>query len=85
MSSKLRASLGSGRYGIVTAIPQSRRNFTLVRYGERHEVDPGGDSVRELGLALLGPPVVTADGVPVSFDTRKATAVLALLAVTGRR
>jgi DNA-binding SARP family transcriptional activator/tetratricopeptide (TPR) repeat protein len=82
--SKLRASLGSGRYGIVTAIPPTPRNFTLVRYGERHEVDPGGDSVRELGLGLLGPPVVTADGVPVSFDTRKATAVLALLAMAGR-
>ena len=38
----------------------------------------------ELGLALLGPPVVTWDGAPVSFDTRKATAVLALLAVDGR-
>ncbi len=55
-----------------------------MRYGERHEVDPGGDSVRELGLDLLGPPVVTADGVPVSFDTRKATAVLAVLAMAGR-
>ena len=35
----------------------------------------------ELDLALLGPPAVTRDGAPVSFDTRKATAVLALLAV----
>ncbi len=35
----------------------------------------------ELNLALLGPPAVTRDGGPVSFDTRKATAVLALLAV----
>ena len=35
----------------------------------------------ELDLALLGPPAVTRDGGPVSFDTRKATAVLALLAV----
>jgi DNA-binding SARP family transcriptional activator/tetratricopeptide (TPR) repeat protein len=38
----------------------------------------------ELSLALLGPPVVTRRGRPVSFDTRKATAVLALLAVDGR-
>ena len=38
----------------------------------------------ELSLALLGPPVVTRNGTPVSFDTRKATAVLALLAVEGR-
>jgi DNA-binding SARP family transcriptional activator len=38
----------------------------------------------ELSLALLGPPVVRRDGTPVTFDTRKATALLALLAVTGR-
>jgi DNA-binding SARP family transcriptional activator len=41
-------------------------------------------TVAGLGLALLGPPVITWDGRPVSFDTRKATAVLALLAVEGR-
>ncbi|MBV9793579.1 MAG: AAA family ATPase [Actinobacteria bacterium] len=33
-----------------------------------------------LELALLGPPVVTSGGRPARFDTRKATAVLALLA-----
>ena len=38
----------------------------------------------ELSLALLGSPVVRRDGAPVTFDTRKATALLALLAVTGR-
>jgi DNA-binding SARP family transcriptional activator/tetratricopeptide (TPR) repeat protein len=38
----------------------------------------------ELSLALLGPPVVMRDRTPVSFDTRKAIALLALLAVTGR-
>ena len=38
----------------------------------------------ELSLALLGPPVVRRDGEPVTFDTRKAIALLALLAVTGR-
>ena len=37
-----------------------------------------------LRLALLGPPVVLRDGLPVTFDTRKAIALLALLAVTGR-
>ncbi len=36
--------------------------------------------MRDLDLALLGPPVITRSGAPVSFDTRKATAVLALLA-----
>ena len=35
-------------------------------------------------LVLLGPPAVERDGVPVSFDTRKAVALLALLAVTRR-
>src|ERR1700724_3804692 len=43
-----------------------------------------GGAVAGLGLALLGPPVITWDGRPVSFDTKKATAVLALLAVEGR-
>jgi DNA-binding SARP family transcriptional activator/tetratricopeptide (TPR) repeat protein len=38
----------------------------------------------ELRLALLGPPVVLRDGLPVTFDTRKAIALLALLAVSGR-
>ena len=35
----------------------------------------------ELHLALLGAPAVTRNGAPLSFDTRKATAVLALLAL----
>src|SRR5215467_5877665 len=35
-------------------------------------------------VALLGPPAVSRDGVPVTFDTRKAIALLAFLAVTGR-
>jgi len=35
-------------------------------------------------LVFLGPPVVERDGVPVSFDTRKAVALLALLAVSRR-
>ena len=35
-------------------------------------------------LVLLGPPAVERDGLPVTFDTRKAVALLALLAVTGR-
>jgi DNA-binding SARP family transcriptional activator len=40
--------------------------------------------VADLRLELLGPPRVLRDGVPVSFDTRKAVAVLAVLAVTAR-
>jgi DNA-binding SARP family transcriptional activator/tetratricopeptide (TPR) repeat protein len=35
-------------------------------------------------LELLGPPRVRRDGAEVRFDTRKAVALLALLAVTGR-
>jgi hypothetical protein len=51
-----------------------------VRY--REPVD--GSRRPELSLALLGPPVVRRDGRSVTFDTRKAIALLALLAVTGR-
>jgi DNA-binding SARP family transcriptional activator/tetratricopeptide (TPR) repeat protein len=40
--------------------------------------------VAELSLALLGPPAVARDGVQVAFDTKKAVAVLAVLAITGR-
>src|SRR5260370_32652401 len=38
----------------------------------------------ELRLALLGPPVVLRDGLPVTFDARKAVGLLGLLAVPGR-
>jgi len=40
--------------------------------------------VTELVVHLFGAPQVTRDGVPVTFDTRKAVALLAYLAVTGR-
>jgi DNA-binding SARP family transcriptional activator len=40
--------------------------------------------VSELSLALLGPPIVERDGARVAFDTRKAVALLAVLAVSGR-
>ncbi|MBA2511182.1 MAG: hypothetical protein H0V28_06850, partial [Rubrobacteraceae bacterium] len=36
-------------------------------------------------ITLLGAPRVEHDGVPVEVDTRKATALVAYLAVTGRR
>jgi predicted ATPase/DNA-binding SARP family transcriptional activator len=38
----------------------------------------------ELTVSLLGPPRVERDGVPVEVDTRKATALLAYLAVSGQ-
>ena len=37
-----------------------------------------------LTVSLLGPPRVARDGTPVSFDTRKATALLAYLALAER-
>ena len=37
-----------------------------------------------LSLALLGPPAVARDGTQVTFDTKKAVALLAVLAITGR-
>ncbi len=37
-----------------------------------------------LRVALLGIPRVERDGVPQAFDTRKALAILALVAATGR-
>jgi DNA-binding SARP family transcriptional activator len=37
-----------------------------------------------LEISLLGPPRVLRDGEPVAFDTRKATALLAHLALAGR-
>jgi DNA-binding SARP family transcriptional activator/tetratricopeptide (TPR) repeat protein len=40
--------------------------------------------VAELSLGLLGPPIVERDGAQVTFDTKKAIALLALLAITGR-
>lgn len=40
----------------------------------------GGETLR---LSLLGPPVAAADDVPLVVDTRKATALLAYLAVEG--
>ena len=38
----------------------------------------------QLTLHLLGAPGIARDGAPVAVDTRKATALLAYLAVTGR-
>src|ERR1700749_3840990 len=45
------------------------------------EASPGGGGVAELGLPPLGPPAGGRGGGVGRFDTRKATAVLALLAV----
>ena len=37
-----------------------------------------------LTIRLLGVPLIVHDGAPVVVDTRKATALLAYLALTGR-
>ncbi len=59
-----------------TAPPTVRRPvpWSPVRYG-------AGVGAR---IALLGPPAVTRDGTPVTFDTRKAMALLAYLVLTAR-
>ena len=38
----------------------------------------------QLTIHLLGAPAIARDGAPITVDTRKATALLAYLAVTGR-
>jgi adenylate cyclase len=40
--------------------------------------------VSRLALYLLGPPRIECDGVPIQVDTRKAIALLAYIAVTGK-
>jgi DNA-binding SARP family transcriptional activator/Tfp pilus assembly protein PilF len=40
--------------------------------------------VGSLSITVLGPPDVRVDGVPIEVDTRKATALVVYLAVTGR-
>src|ERR1700736_1533636 len=41
--------------------------------------------MKSLSLSLLGAVRIEVDGAPLSVDTRKATAMLAFLAVTGHR
>jgi len=38
----------------------------------------------QLTIRLLGAPTIARDAAPITMDTRKATALLAYLAVTGR-
>jgi DNA-binding SARP family transcriptional activator len=46
--------------------------------------EPGAERPAELEISLIGPPRVLREGRPVSFDTRKATALLAHLTLTER-
>ena len=67
-------TLRRGRSESVTVRACGDRNLTTDRYGTLPS---------PLRLALLGPAVVERAGVGVRFDTRKATALLALLAASG--
>jgi len=44
---------------------------------------PSSHGVKSLSISLLGAPRITVDGQPLAVDTRKATAALAFLALTG--
>ncbi|MGH7608600.1 MAG: ATP-binding protein [Candidatus Dormibacteria bacterium] len=66
------------RSGNVTVGPAVSRELTIGRRGDLAGREP------ETRIALLGVPWVERDGEPVHFDTRKAVALLALLAVSGR-
>ena len=52
--------------------------------GNRYEAPWPGSSRRHPEISLLGPPRVARDGEPVLFDTRKAMALLAHLALADR-
>ena len=74
MAPRGETTLRSIRYGNVTANAYPGAISRLLRYR---------DVVADLSLALLGPPVVERDGARVSFDTKKAVALLAVLGVAG--
>jgi DNA-binding SARP family transcriptional activator len=70
------------------AVPEALRSPTASRYGHAkaaHSVAQPWHAwgVRSLRVALLGAPVIEVDGEPLDVDTRKATALLAYLAVSG--
>ena len=76
------------RVALLGPTGQPRLPLFRKRYGAppRHEIVafPWHSSpVNSLSIALLGAPRVEIDGRPLVVDTRKATAVLAFLAVTG--
>ena len=55
-------------------------------FSNRYEIVPSGVIVALMALeiSLIGPPRVARDGRPVTFDTRKAMALLAHLALAER-
>ena len=59
--------------------------IVTTRVDERKSLRLHGmlSGVRSLSIALLGAPRIEVDGRPLVVDTRKATAALAFLAVTG--
>lgn len=54
------------------------------RNGYRYAVSRRRPAAPRLAIRLLGPPEVSVDGHPLVVDTRKAVAILALLAADGR-
>src|SRR3954453_13038556 len=84
----------SARSGGCCAVPSVAAAFAK-RYGTGGFGDCGDDSAAGsaaqplrwpamLRLTLLGPPAITRDGRTLAFDTRKATALLAFLALEGK-
>src|SRR6202042_2537643 len=64
----------------------SRASTVTARYCRPWNVAPRADMlcpVNPLRISLLGAPRIEVDGRPLAVDTRKATAMLAYLAVTG--
>src|SRR4051812_46946471 len=60
----------------------------LLRIGYTAAIVPARivtDQMSHLEIRLLGSPSVELDGTPIVVDTRKATALLAFLALTGQR
>src|SRR4051794_277811 len=62
----------------------SRYACRAVPYPSMSPPTPSGTSARWLEIRVLGPLEVSVDGVPLIVDTRKALAILALLAVEDR-
>ena len=62
----------------------SKRRYGTNRPRGYVAMDSRSSSERGLRLSVLGSPQVQSDGAPIEVDTRKATALLVYLAVTGR-
>src|SRR5437870_3051249 len=88
MSHGRRAVHGAtGRTAVEVMPPASPRGVRFaLRTRKRDETGRNRPIVTDMGLdiRLLGPPRVDRDGAAVTFETRKATALLAHLALSDR-